>query len=593
MSKFWSSEEEQVLIRLYGEGMSYSDMRKESPLLAARYKKSAVSLRDKIFSLQKDRIKNGIPLGELERQLAQDSKYDYMIYQKSFTEGKIATRKRNPFNIKASVSKKAKKEESMKWIKRDLDSKERSSILPEQVNALIDKESKNDFPRFDSERHIDSCGILMGQCIPIEYDDSFCFTGAQKCKCPILCTIRRHQNKFLKRNEWFPLEDVGTVTEYKNLNAPPKDLKGGLNPKTIAPFDSNEFYLEVLCRDPKRKTGVSAQYCKVILTMKKDGSLYHLKNAEFTMRKMEHLSLHTLKKYLYAINCLFETLSLNEKLRLMGYSCGVAREQFCKYYEDLRDRVDKQYETQKKSLNEEKKWVKWEKLEKSLPRAYITCSDQEYLGYLLMIQQQTLRNDYATLKYILEDSGPVYKPVVNSTSKNFDSDSDSSVDTTSDEDDDIDEMEIDDKPYIDSQLNAEPLPELDPFDMNEENYVDFKRGIFVWNKYKTVKTHGKKEVPIKEEVLQELKREAYRKRVQCKNYLFVNNRNTQMTRAEFGVMINNVTERMVGKRVGSTMMRKILTTEARAGDMSYEASIKLADSLMHTVSTSSTIYRKN
>jgi hypothetical protein len=570
-SKNWSKEEVETLVRLYGEGMSFSNMRSESTLLAARYKSSPMSLRDKIFSLQKERIKLNLELGELEKALPSE-KYDYRNYAKKLEEGGINVRKRKEFEtemIKDDKSLKKSKTDTLSEYKKKMikdNTKIKVGDISATVDALIDdlKEEISVFPKMLKIRYNEKCGLLLGQAREIEFSKE-CFKKINNCRCDIACSIRWYHNMWRKRDLWFPLckeeveEEKGKLFESKNYNTQKSDVlyfhnsekkmemkmklsdddynKMQYYKRTLLESIEDTFYEKVMSR-MKKKSKLTKNYLSMILHIKKSGVLNSLSTPELIIKKLEHYELQTLNKKIYVIRLFIENLTYQEKLELIGYDFGLSLEYIQRMYGYFLKEIEIRYESQEKTEKEEKNWMPWNELQDLLPRVYIEGTDQEYLAFLLMTRAQTLRNDYSTLKFKKDGM-----------------------------DDEIDE-EID-------------------------NYVDLDKNMFVWNNYKTDQEYKRLEMKIVDDtVIKELLKFGYRRTLEKKDYIFEGFGKSQMKRQEFGVMLNNLTERLTGKRIGSQMMRKIMVSSARKNDLSLSDSKELAKNAMHSVRMSSSVYRK-
>lgn len=519
MSGKWTSTEECELIRLYGLGLTFSQMRDQSELMKKRYVGNAMSLRDKVFGLQKERVKKGAALGELSEPLKSE-KYDYRNYAKLIAKGSIVVRGVKRKSVAKAVV--------VSGVKRKLPEKKEEEKVAGLVSFL------KGLSQID---HNSRCGLLLGQGRRIEFDTSFCFVNIHQCKCKTPCTFRRHHNTWVGREEWYPFEE-GECVRKGSGSCDKKKMKVRSGCKVSSDYDSEVFYKEVILRDERKSVKALEKYSKVLVKLFKDGMLNFLRCPEYMMQQLDFTA-HTLKYNLYVLKQFMSSLTYSEKLLIVGYNFGCAEENISRLYTYVSEAVRLNYESQEKSSSENLKWIEWKELEGMIPLVYVSGTDQEYLSFLLMVSQGPLRNDYATLKFILKEQ------------ENHD------------------------------------------VDMIEDNYVDFRKEIFVWNDYKTVKSYGRLEIGFKNEAIRlELMKIAHRKFLDGKNYLFETSKKVQMTRGDFGVMLNDITERWSGRRIGSQMMRKIFTSEGRKDEMSCIESKELASSLMHSVASSSNIYRK-
>ena len=653
----WTEEEVKILIELYGQGKGYSEMRDASPLLREKYTSNTTSLRDKILGLQKERIRNNEPLGELSRPLLGE-KYDYRNYEKKLSEGTIIPRKRkNIDNVDQMNSKKISKPKKSNnptdmcvvcpnckntldskyllivgimcncgvspWellnemnCKRDwivyiiqekmynglsdpiehigvtmdlmnsikghtyftfeimkvftttrlytteifkVPKKENNCLITTEkinktIDALLDIKVCVDLPKFSNVKH-KSVGLLFYGGITEPVFDDFCFEKDRDCVCTIQCPYRMYHNnwriKYLDQDVdlWYPLsqsEIEGKLSFYPNEMSLIKKRK--CEDSSHYPCShSDDFYKQVMYRDRCSPYSKCKKLTNCLMRIKNDGYVSQLVDPRTMVSEMLYekgYTIQTLQKKLDTLKMFLRNMTSREKNVLFGVNN--LNEEINGYYKYTIEKRNEIYDLQEKNKQEREKWLPWDDLVELLPTVFEKGTDQEYLGYLLMIKQQTLRNDYATLKIV-----------------NYDDDDDKN--------DNVNENSV---------------------NMKEDNYIDFKTKEIVFNHHKNDWYMGKTSFPIKQDLLPILSREAYRRLENGQNFLFENQIGEQMSKNQFGKMMNDLTERLTGKRIGSQMMRKIQTSSVHKNDITRQEAKELAKSQMHSEDTSLKMYRK-
>lgn len=124
------------------------------------------------------------------------------------------------------------------------------------------------------------------------------------------------------------------------------------------------------------------------------------------------------------------------------------------------------------------------------------------------------------------------------------------------------------------------------YNLYTDNFI--KDNLIVLNNYKTVKTHGRIEIPVTVDDVIKL----YNLRLSngC-SHLFMNNKNQPFKKSEFSRFIINASMMHLGKRIGSRLLRKITITEALKDEVTLVDKLNLASKMLHTSSTQQT-YRK-
>ena len=127
---------------------------------------------------------------------------------------------------------------------------------------------------------------------------------------------------------------------------------------------------------------------------------------------------------------------------------------------------------------------------------------------------------------------------------------------------------------------------------NEDNYLDWKNKIFVFNDFKNSKYMGQVRLPVKKEVMEDLSiLVKYRFDTKCR-YLFTNSKLQALTTSTYSLMLTRFTSKLTGKKIGSTLLRSIFVSHVRGNEKTYQDSKRLSKEMMHSESTSRLIYRK-
>ena len=123
------------------------------------------------------------------------------------------------------------------------------------------------------------------------------------------------------------------------------------------------------------------------------------------------------------------------------------------------------------------------------------------------------------------------------------------------------------------------------FDRTKDNYVDLVARQIVLNEYKTSNVYGRRTMDIKPELLDSIAT-LYVKRCELGHeYLFARKNGEQYTSSGFAsFVIEGLKKHVGGKRIGSSMLRKIVITEALKGEKSLAEKRAMADEMQHSTS---------
>lgn len=388
-----------------------------------------------------------------------------------------------------------------------------------------------------------TCGIIFAN---IYVNDTFCFKkDTTTCNCNMLCSIRSRVNILKGLNKWYPIpinmvkENVLENTDKFIDYSVGKDLN----------IKSKEFLISVV----KRKNildSTKKSYEANITLLCNNGFLNILNNITYeTLYNFINdtifiqYSNSTSYLILTVMIILFNQTTIKEKFVLFGFNWFSIYKKLVDYYKYYKEISQK--ESNVKNLTEELNWINYPELldiikkekniihEKYNNNTISLMQMQSYILLMLHLEQAAVRNDYYTI--LLFD-----------------------------------------------------------YDKDKDNYLTCEDGkyTFVFNTYKTSKYLGKIEMQIKEPVLEDLLLLVnYRKSIICK-YLITNVKNEPIDSSRYSKLLMDYTEKLTGKRIGSSMIRKIYVSWMRRGEMECEESEKMAREMMHSEDIQRSLYRK-
>jgi hypothetical protein len=384
-----------------------------------------------------------------------------------------------------------------------------------------------------NKKYNNSAGILFTT-IPNKFIDhplDWCFkVDVDICNCRFLCGYRQLLNTWTgSRYEWYPIELSNVKKEYIQQQQQqwtlPLDIPINIGNKKFVDY---VFDNRVIV-DENTRVG----YKKAIHGLLDIGLLENIDCVESNIYFLEQrYTKSTLKQQILVLRIYLRHLSILE------FSNKSILHSYTREYQKLITDYNNILQDQQKNSREAENWVTLEDLEivynklKNIDTTNENSNSfQEYFGIKLLLFQQTLRNDYGTLKY-----------------KNFDKDTD--------------------------------------------NYVNDNE--IIWNDYKTRKKHGRVSFPVKEALLQDFAFIIEKRIAQGSEngFIFINKNGQGMGNNNFGVMIRNVLKTHLQKSIGVQMIRKIKVSDARKNDLTLKQEQELAKDMMHTSGTSRTVYRK-
>ncbi len=199
--------------------------------------------------------------------------------------------------------------------------------------------------------------------------------------------------------------------------------------------------------------------------------------------------------------------------------------------------TESQREVQMKTERDKRNWESVENIKKAIDEMERDCENlfqyQRVLWYKMQIYQNTLRNENRTLK-------------------------------------------------------------VNNYDEEKDNYIDLKKGIVVYNVYKTSQSMGRQEFELVDEIKDMIRIVSERRKDGGYDYLFINQKGHEFTTQDFGRFMSRGFERYVsGRRIGSQMLRKIMVTENRIGEKSIAEKLEMSRGMLHSSGMSEKYRRIN
>lgn len=115
------------------------------------------------------------------------------------------------------------------------------------------------------------------------------------------------------------------------------------------------------------------------------------------------------------------------------------------------------------------------------------------------------------------------------------------------------------------------------YDKAKDNYIDMKKSEFVFNKYKTAKSHGEERVPFPKEFKTLLNK--YLKKIGNREYLIFNTKGGELSNTALTQMLNAIFD----KKISTSMLRHIYLTNKYEGLPKIKELEETAASLGHSV----------
>ena len=391
-----------------------------------------------------------------------------------------------------------------------------------KVFDIIPKNTKNVL-----NIHMNNVGIII--CGFKYLEDDWCLKiDSISCKCDVACRYRMMINKWKGKELWYPLNISELKMEYK------KEMNKRKYERIDFPIHSKEFCNNIfekrVCVEKKTRDG----YIKVINGLHDVGVLKDASNIKNIIEYLKkRYTKSTLKQQLLVMKIYIKSLMIEEEYN---------RDELLDCYTEEYKRVSNDYNislnNQEKNNREKDNWATMDDLKETYEKTVLNKDKsereyQEYLGIKLVLYQQTIRNDYGSLKY-------------NNINKDMD------------------------------------------------NYIDMDKMEIIWNDYKTKKKHGRIVYKLKEELKDDIKEIILKRKRENDEtgYIFLTKNSKGMGNDNFGSMIRNVLKTSLNKHIGVQMIRKIKISDARKNDLTIKEEQELANDMMHTSETSRRIYRK-
>lgn len=253
---------------------------------------------------------------------------------------------------------------------------------------------------------------------------------------------------------------------------------------------------------------------------------------------LSQYSLHYLEQIIFMITTYMKCLTTCEKIQLFGINFHKLFYKYSKIYGMIMNYL-KLKNSGKISHREQQNWMSVGELEQILNNLYSNYIKsgqredyQQYIILLLYMKQNTMRGDYYNIKY-----------------KNFNT--------------------------------------------HEDNYIDMKMGLLVFND--PLKVKKKLVYKIKSNVALHLAK--FTTLANTCDYLFTINKKEFPSSSKFNGYIQNFLSKELKKQgnnksIGVQMLRKIITTDSYSQEISLEEEINLAHYMNHSVSISKYYYNK-
>lgn len=386
-----------------------------------------------------------------------------------------------------------------------------------------------------TQPHSKCGGVLFSLHLDLVYSTKCFLIDSSFCKCTVKCCYRNLGNSLKNRERWYPLS-ISKVDPYtfKEILFQ-KPLK-----KSIGSFLHLDFYTRIVLKSEKLQVSTRKTYTNSMKSMYNNGLLCFITcPSTFLKLSQQIYSNSTLVKNFGILLVYLNNLGNDDIKRFYSPFQWTFVMYLKVIYYNIFNQLKGKSVIHTKSTRQMSNWVTWEELQdvvEQLKQCYISEPTidnlQSYLGYKLCIYQNTLRNDYSSLKF-----------------KDYNTESD--------------------------------------------NYINLESKCIVWNKFKTSKHHGTISYPINAKVLQELELlVGFRTRENKYSFIFVNYLDSQMTNEQFGNMIRSISKFYIGKSIGTQIMRTVRVSEFRKNDISYQKEQEFSHNMQHTAFTSRTIYRK-
>lgn len=419
----------------------------------------------------------------------------------------------------------------------------------------------------DEDNSLFSCGVIFGNVKII--DMKYCFIkDITECRCSIVCSVRSIINSFKNLNKWQPIEnDLVKENILRNeINIKEIDYSIGKG----LPVRTKEFLTEVVIRNKTIKDTTKKAYIENIKLLYNEGLLENSSTYEILYDWLNDVvfikySESRNQTLLNVISLLFNQTTLKEKLLLWGNDWFTFYRKFTIFNKYYKEKLQRDYND--KSNSEDKNWIEYPKLleiveeeRKNIMEKFKDKKNinelQKYVILMLHVKQAALRNDYNTVMLF-----------------DYDENKDN---------------------YLVWEDKIVSINICGTICINDIDYIDgFNREYkFVFNEYKTSKFLGRYEIDVKDDVKEDLALLVdYRIKTGSK-YLIIRLNGNCIDSPGYSQMLTEYTQKLTGKSIGSSLLRKIYISHMRKNELTNKESKELAKNMMHSEEIQRSLYRK-
>ena len=426
----------------------------------------------------------------------------------------------NAFVGGTCISKMTKLKRGNDWVNVDITENTGSKYN----TLLIDSINGN----IVSNNVLSTCGLIFGNKSYSNMDDTtFCFLNKDTCNCNKKCYYRRIQNYLQGKPIWsgIPVSKVrNNIRDYKET----VHVKYG-EPN---PIWNEDYTKRIIDRNEKIKDDTRKGYKSKIGSLWKEMTFDNdsLMNSLwmpwqfYTELKKRRWILSTRKTMVVAIMSMISHMTNTEILKVSGINASIIRHEYREVYNILVEELEEN--TQKFNDRERRNWVTTKELMEAIQKMENDCvtmyDKQRVLWYKMQIIQGATRNDGRTLK-------------------------------------------------------------IGNYDKDNDNYICMESKQIVYNDYKTSWAMKRQEFEIRDELLMELSEMITFQIGIHSDYLFSKICGGEFSSSEFGNhMMNGISKYIGNKRVGSQMIRKIVTSEYREGEKSIQEKDEWSRRMLHS-----------
>ena len=415
------------------------------------------------------------------------------------------------------------------------------------------KENSSQFDHISSN----SSGIISGIIRPLKMDEDFCYSNILKskeetsaCQHKPECNYKRLHNRFLGKDLFDGINLSDAQKHYLAIKNVSEGHKYNLQKdNSIKVSKSLEFFQEVVSRNKAIAESSANKYKKDMEKLFKNGWEDYLDEPLTLWRYMSSaLSLSTSVGFLGVLKVFFRNLPLEEGNLLFGFDChGNSRYRYVweginLLHETKKKEYDELLSSNEKNEREKLNWASMEELQGVLVQLSNDISDirslQKFVAYNLQLLC-SVRNDNGSIK-------------------------------------------------------------ISNIDNNSDNFLDISSWTLNYQQYKTSKTYDtvKLEIPNESEYfgglgLREKLQELYDHRLKSgAEYLFLQSDGNPYNSKSYGVFLTSISDAYIKRKIGSSMIRKIIVSDFRKNERTPKESKEFARKMLHSETTERNIYRK-